>query len=96
MGHAASAVYGGPDILGGSWLDVVRMRRRCVVSRVSEISPMAAVKAPRSRSPVAVMRFPQMAVNMCQWGMSARVSGGCSPPDGCCREEIGDSDRLVT
>jgi len=32
------------------------------VSRVSEISPMAAVKAPRRRSPAAVMRIPQIAV----------------------------------
>jgi hypothetical protein len=41
------------------------------LSRASEFSPMAAVKAPRWRSPAAVMRFPRTAVNVSRG--SARV-----------------------
>jgi hypothetical protein len=56
---------------------------------------MAAVKAPRWRSPVAVMRFPQMAVDMSQGKVRGLVADG-HLQIGVVGKEIGDSDRLVT
>src|SRR5579859_5764899 len=64
------------------------------MSRVSEISPMAAVKAPRWRSPVAVTRFPQMAVNMSQ-GNVRGLAADVHLQLGVVGKEIDDSHRLV-